>query len=315
MDLYVEKEFAENFQIEYYPGKETEIQKIVYSIFSEYTGINWFLNASEDFVKENELLFKLSDYNLNYKLDVDFDKLFDNEFIPKKQTIVLTERPRAWFSILKEKGVLCFSFDDYELEIKRFIEKTHFKIDLSDRANIPFKWDSFIFLKEQANFIIFTDPYVLCNKDGQEIKKNLIPLLKENLNKNHSYSIFIFTDVDKEIDKNLGQLNSALNGYNARVFVFNILPEFENIDLHDRLLYTNYTITDSGKGFNLNTSKPSNSQIVSASIFEKYTYKRFNSQIKELEKYIGKLEKSENLKDPYRSNSKKAFEAFKQFIK
>lgn len=168
MNLFIEKEFAENFQIEYYPGKETEIQKIVYSIFSEYTGINWFLNASEDFVKENELLFKLSDYNLNYKLDVDFDKLFDNEFIPKKQTIVLTEKPRTWFSILKEKGVLCFSYDSYELEIQRFIEKTHFKIDLSDRANIPFKWSSFIFLKEQTNFVIINDPYILRDNDGKK---------------------------------------------------------------------------------------------------------------------------------------------------
>jgi hypothetical protein len=314
MDLFIEKEFAENFQIEYYPGKETEIQKIVYSIFSEYTGINWFLNASEDFVKENELLFKLSDYNLNYKLDVDFDKLFDNEFIPKKQTIVLTEKPRAWFSILKEKGVLCFSFDDYELEIRQFIEKTHFKIDLSDKANIPFKWSSFYFLKEQTSFVIINDPFILRDNDGQKIRNNLILLLKENLNKNNSYSIFLLTKVDNEIDKKIGQLNSALNGYKVKVFVFNILQEFENLDLHDRVLYTNYTMTDSGKGFNLNTSKPSNSQIVSVSIFEKHTYKRFNSHIKELEKYIGKLEKSENLNNPYRTNTKKAFEAFRQII-
>jgi hypothetical protein len=315
MDLYVEKEFIEEFELEYYcSDSKTEVQKIIYSLFVEFTGIHLFLTDSQNFINSSELLTKFTDNNLQIDFNFSFETSFDDGFIPKTQTLVFTRTQKKWFAGLKQNGVLCFSFDDYELEIKRFIEKTHFKIDLSDRANIPFNRNSFIFLNEQTSFVIINDPYILCDNDGQKIKNNLIPLLKENLNKNNSYSIFLLTKVDNEIDKKIGQLNSALNGYKVKVFVFNILQEFENLDLHDRVLYTNYTMTDSGKGFNLNTSKPSNSQIVSASIFEKHTYKRFNSHIKELEKYIGKLEKSENLNNPYRTNTKKAFEAFRQII-
>lgn len=311
MDLYVEKEFAENFVIEYYPDKGSEIQKIIYSIFSEYPGINWYLNTSEDFIVENELLYKLSDYNQNFELNVDFNKLFNSQFTPKNQTIVLTEKYRSWFPLLIEKGVLCFSYDDYEIEIQNFIDKTHFKIDLSAQENIPFKWNRFNFLNKQTNFIIISDHHILCDKDGQKIGKNLIPLLKENLNKNHSYSIFIFTELAEDFEKKRGQLNSALNGYHAKIHLFNFLPEFENIDFHDRILYSNYTITDSGKGFNLNSSKLKNSQIVNASIFEKYTFKRFNIHLKELERYICKLEKLEHGNNPVRA-SKKDFDAFRK---
>ncbi len=312
MELYIEKGFAENFQIEYYPEKGTEIQKIMYSIFSEYPNIKWFLNASEEFIKENELLYKLSDFNLNFELNVDFNRLFNKSFVPKSQTLVLTEKYRDWFPLLKEKGVLCFSYDSYEKELKEFISGTHFKVDLSDEGNIPIDWKIFQFLKSHSNFVLISDSYILCDKDGQKIKNNLVKLLKENLNKNQPYSIFLITKVNIDIERNENLLNRELSGYKAKIFIFNDLPEFENIDLHDRVLYSNYTMTDSGKGFNLNSSKPLNSQIVSTSIFEKYTYKRFNSHFKELTKYLNKLENSGHLSNPYRANSEKAFSAFRQ---
>ncbi len=313
MDLFVEKEFAVNFQIEYYPDKGSEIQKIIYSIFSEYTGIKWFLNTSEDFIEDNELLYKLSDYNQNRELNVDFNNLFNSQFTPKNQTLVLTEKYRNWFPLLKEKGVLCYSYDDYETEIQNFRDKTHFKIDLSEPENIPFKWNRFNFLNRQTNFIIISDHHILCDKDGQKIRNNLIPMLKESLDRNHSYSVFIFTELTEDFEKKRGQLNSALNGYQVKIHLFNFLHEFESFDFHDRILYSNYTLTDSGKGFNLNSTKPKNSLIVSASVFEKLTFKRFNTHLKELEKYIRRLEKLEHANNPIRS-SKKDFDAFRKLV-
>ena len=164
MDLFIEKEFAENFQIEYYPEKETEIQKIINSIFAKYTKINWFLNDSEDYVVENELLSKLSDSNLNFKVNVDFDKLFDKHFIPNKQTLVLTEKPRVWFPLLKEKGALCFSYDNYEKVLQKFIDETHFKVDLSDSENIPIDWQ--IFKESDILLLLFQQRCFSLHIDG-----------------------------------------------------------------------------------------------------------------------------------------------------
>jgi hypothetical protein len=313
MELFVEKEFFEEFELDYYCSEfKTEIQGIIYSLFSEFTKVNLFTNASVDFITECELLSKFTDNNLKITFNFDFDNYFDNQSIFINQTLIFTKTPKNWFPSLKEKGALCFSYIDYENEIESFIYKTHFKVDLSDIENIPIKWNIFKFLNQQTNFIIITDSYILCDRSGQRLKDNLIPLLKENLDEKHFYSIFIITVVDAEIDKKLRQIYSSLGNYKVKIYVFNRISEIENIVLHDRILYSNYTITDSGKGFNLNSLKPVNSQILSASLFDKYTYKRFNNHLKELKTYIAKLEKFNKLNNPYKTNTIKAFEAFRE---
>ena len=314
MELYIEKGFVENFQKEFYLEKATEIQKIIYSIFSEYPNLNWYLNASENFIEDNELLFKLSDINLSFKLDVDFNQLFVPEFIPKRQTIVLAEETREWFPLLHERGVLCFSYDNYQKELNEFLIKTKFKVDLSDEENIPIDWKCFKYLNSNTNFVILSDPYIL--NDDEKIKKNLIPLLKENLNKSKKYEIFIITKIDEKyeagIDRKLKYINSQLANFEVKLFVFNIIKSIENIVFHDRILYSNFAITESGKGFNLFSRKPENSQIISNSIFEKYTFKRFNNHLKELKKYVGKLEELKHYNNPYKTNSDKAYKAFEE---
>lgn len=314
MDLFVEKEFIEEFELEYdCSGHQSDIQKIVFSLFTEFPKIKLFIDAPLSFINESRILSIFSDNNTNIQSDVDFDHRFNNQFCLSPQTLVFTKNTKSWFSKVKDKDALCYSYADYEIEIQKFINDTHFEIDLSDPQNIPISWKIFKFLNRQTNFIILSDPYILCDCSGQEISKNLIPLLKENLNKSHSYSIFIITDTEEvdDIDKKIGQLNSVLNGYHPKIYIFNIVNAFENFRLHDRILYSNYTITYSGKGFNLYSTKPTNSEIVSRSIFEKHTYKRFINHLKELEKYIFKLENSDHLNKPYRTNSKKAFEAFR----
>ena len=51
-----------------------------------------------------------------------------------------------------------------------------------------------------------------------------------------------------------------------------------------------------GKGFNIIPAKPSNSQIISRTIFEKYTYNRLNRIQKNQKKYIDKLVQLDTLK-------------------
>ena len=88
MELYIEKGFVDNFWIENNSEKRTEIQRIICSIFSEYSNINWFLDSTLESIEENEWLYKLSDINSNFKTDIDFNNLFNDNFVPKKQTLV-----------------------------------------------------------------------------------------------------------------------------------------------------------------------------------------------------------------------------------
>ena len=313
MDLFVEKEFIEEFELDYeYSEHKSEIQKILFSVFTEYPNVRLFLNSPMSFIDESRILSLFSDMNLNISFEFDFESYFDSKVIPNNQTLVFTKDKKSWFPDLRNLGMLCFSYTDYEREIKAFIDETTFKIDLSDPEQIPVDWKVFHFLGRHANFIIVSDPYILNDGSGQKIKENLIPLLKENLNVNHFYSIFIITEVDKDINKKVMKIYSSLKEYKIKIFIFNRIKEIENMILHDRHLYSYYTITSSGTGFNLNISKPVNTRIESASLFEKYTYKCLNNHLKYLNKYIDKLEKMDHLAKPYKTNSIKAFESFRE---
>lgn len=317
MDIFVEKEFIEEFELDYDCSEiKTDIQKIVFSIFTEYTHINLFINAPESFIEDSRILSLFSDSNLNVRFNFDFDQHFNFQFTLSNQTLVFTKNAKSWFTSVKSKNALCYSYLDYESGIQNFINRTHFKIDLADPENIPINWNIFKFLKTQTNFIILSDPYILSDCSGQEIRKNLIPLLRENLNENNFYSVFIITDVNKvtDIKNKLGQINSSLTDFKKKIYVFSIFKEIGNFGLHDRLLYSNYTITESGTGFNLNNSKPLNSILSSASFFEKVTYKRLNIHFKELRSYVNKLEKYNHIDKPFKANSEKAYKAFNDIV-
>jgi len=315
MELYIEKGFVDNFQIEYYPNKASEMQKIIYSIFTEYSNINWFLNTALESSGENEFLYKMNDYNANFKSDIDFNNLFNDNFVPKKQTIVLTEKPRSWFSVLKGKGVLCFSYDSYEKELKYFLETTRLIVELDDPENIPLDWNIFNFLKKERNFIIISDPYILTDSRGQEIKENLVQLLRGNLDKEHSYSIFIITEVDDDIEKKLSLLYSALKAYQVKLYVFNRIRKIEDMKLHGRILYSNYTFTKSGIGFNLNIKNMVNEEVSVDTLFNKSVYRRMNEHYRQLVGYIKRLEKLEHNKfHPYTTNTPKSYEVFRKIL-
>ena len=67
MDIFIEKEFLENFEIEYSPEKCTKVQGVLYQIFSEYTGIKIYINTTEkeldQLIPNSELLLNILNYN------------------------------------------------------------------------------------------------------------------------------------------------------------------------------------------------------------------------------------------------------------
>lgn len=96
--------------------------------------------------------------------------------------------------------------------------------------------------------------------------------------------------------KRLSTLNRLLANHKKSFKIFSTKFDKQfGIDLHDRLILTNFSILESGKGFNLMPHRPSNSQIISETIFDKYTYKRLGN-IKKLQKeYRNKLYKVDTL--------------------
>lgn len=310
MDLFVEKEFVENFEIEYDPERKSDIQQIIYAIFSQYTKVHLFTNAPIQFVAESELLSRLTDNNTTNTFDIQFNEYFINNYIPKTQTLVLTGKSEKWFPSLIKVGVLCFSYDSYESGIRSFIKESHFRIDLSESEIFPFDWSVFKYLHNSRRFIIIVDPYILNDSSNQKIQNNLVPLIKKNLNKDEEFKIFIITEVDDNVGKHIQLLYRELAEYKIKIYVFNRIKGLESIEMHDRLLYTSYVLTGSGKGFNLNLKKPINSEIVSESFFAKHTYKRLINHFDMLKAYILKLEKYQHFEKPFIVNNNKAYEEF-----
>jgi len=195
MDLFVEKEFIENFEIEYTPEKYSEIQKIIFDIFSKYARIKLFANASKDFIQESELLSRITDINTQSTFNVEFNKVFTSDYNPNPQKLVFTEKNHSWFSTLRNKGVLCFYYNTLESDIREFIEDTEIFIDLSDKENIPIDWKVFNYLNKIRGMILITDNYVLSDTYSQRIKDNLAQLLSKNLNKDNPYKIFFYNQI------------------------------------------------------------------------------------------------------------------------
>ena len=292
MELFIEKEFLEDFEIDF---DQNPIKEIVKEIITSYGDKRVYIN-----------------YNQNnfavLKVEYEFFALICNTTVPlpvesietsvKKsnclQTLVFTKKEESWHKEMESKGAWCFSFDNYQTKIKSLIDKLHIKVDLS----IPFNnWNTLDFSTIPFNSVQITDGYIL--KDEKNIKENLIPLIssfvnseKEKINIDLLVKEIGFKTATEEKKKEFakkqhGKLNSKFSKLiNLKIYLSNLISD---IDLHDRTVVTNFSILDSGVGFSIVNKKISNSQMISSSIFEKYTYDRLRRLKPYHQKYINKL--------------------------
>ncbi len=313
MNIFIEKEFIENFEIMYSDNAYLVEWKLLYVLFTEYTNINLFINSTnEDFenvIKSSEILLKLSDINPNIQPYSDLK----NEIINSNsvQTLVFTETEKDWFKEIDCSTILHFTYSDFADKLKEFIKNNQLEFDLSDRE-CEFNWNLFHFIANSSNFIFISDPYILKDKDGQKISHNLIPLLRNNLHKDQSYKVFIICDLaDVKVNKILQALYSKLADFDFKFYFINIIKGSKPMYLHDRLLYTNYSITTSGIGFNIDSNKTYNSEVLTKTIFYKKTYKKYVNHFKLIGEYIDKLEKYTDYSNTFKTNTDTLYKEYR----
>ncbi len=303
MELYIEKEFLDNFYGSFDEERLTTGQQVIATIFKDYEEIEWFYDTKidsasdlQELKNENPFFAFLSNPNPPFDIENFEEHLFSNsKFL---QTLILTNSKKDWFKKAEAKGALCMSFEDYENRISTVIANCHIRIDLSKRF---LGWNVFNGTSHlPINFISVSDNYVLINtKKYQEMDKNIIQILKCFLNEREEKvdikvisKVFNKDESENEDEKKMnatnrhGKLHSSLANYKKNIQTINS-NHCKDYDFHDRVISSNFFMIDSGKGFNLMpSSTPSNSQIIVESIFNKYTYRRLKNHLKMQEKYL-----------------------------
>lgn len=313
MELFIEKEFLDNFYLAVDNDRLTKGEEVFIKILTEYGDkavfIDYDVTTPEELqsLKQDNLYFALAFNTSTPKSIVSVkDYLFTHSHF--KQTLVFMNKDQEWFGEAECKGALCFSFGNYEQKIKTIIDQLHFKIDLS----ASFLGWSFLesFKVLNYNSIVISDRYILTDKENQNIADNIIPLLSKIIrNPEREVNIKIFTkDLNPISDackhqkekarKRYQKLNSAFLKYKTKFYI--ILNDFPLNDydykMHDRYLATNFSLLDCGEGFNLIPHKGSDSQIISETIFDIYTYKRLNNLKKMRALYVQRLQGIETSK-------------------
>lgn len=312
MELYIEKEFLDNFYLEFDEKLASIGQQIIASILKEYGEIDWYINTPIESSADLDTLIKNNPffaYRASYSPPLPVESIKDHflEFSNCSQTIIITENEEEWFGEAELKGALCLATSSYQERIKSILKECHLKVDLSIGFN---NWDLFRFQESLPfNKIIINDNYILTDSNNQRIDKNLIPMVKTLMGENRTKEvpIYIFTkelkpegpgtscQIKDALEKKHRRLNSSFANYKLNFKVINNNLLGGQSVLHDRVMLSNFLMVDCGKGFNLLPHSASNSQIIVESIFDKYTYKRMKNHNKIHQDYLNNLKTLKNI--------------------
>ena len=305
LNIYIEKEFLDVFYKEYNEDKPSKVQTIVYKMLVDYPESKWFLDCDSDSAEEFEIL-KNENPIIAAKAANNYGPLMVKSIkeevfkqTDNKTSIVFMSKEQDWFGEAEKQGILCYSSKNYENKILEIIDTYHYKIDLSEK---DFNWSKLKIISTFNNIKI-NDNYILVDKDNMKIDKNISSLLKKAISDNYRIAnVEIFTKefLPKRLEMTMRIEDAAkrkkeiieglLSDYKHVKFkIINNSVRTVALNFHDRMIITNFQIVDSGMGFNLIPHKASNSQIVSETIFEIYSYKRIKNLVSTHDEYFKKI--------------------------
>jgi hypothetical protein len=305
MELYIEKKFLDDFFADY---SDVEIKVKLKNVFIEYgtkqVYIDYKSEGFHQFIEDNPFFEMMASNDISpMPVESIEQDLFKNSNF--NQTLVFTQKEKSWFNKAESMGALCFSFDNYEKKIKSIINQLHFKIDLGETFN---GWDFLdAFSTINYNKITITDGYVLGDKSNQKMSDNIIPILKRLVSPHlTNLSITFFTKdlkplsnqakhIKEQAKKRCVKFNRLFANFKVNFKIINSALD-AGVDLHDRNIATNFSLLDSGKGLNLIPHKTSNSQIISETIFEKYTYNRLNNIVSNQNQFVVNIKNADATK-------------------
>jgi hypothetical protein len=311
MHLYLEESFLIEFERDFNNVNPSTGQKCLYKIFSEYTGVNLILDELQTFKNLDSRCLKLFlGQNPSLKEIGDFDLYFDEINELPNQSIVLCAAPKSIKDKIELLGGLYLDYTNYEAEIIKIIETTHFKFSFADKET-TFSWSYFSMINVvPMKTIVIDDPYVLMEESL--IKNNLIPLLQNFLTgQKIKPALIILTDkIQHNRERGKTEKETVITKYSILMEEFNSQISSlciaknkvyqEILEQHDRFLYTPFTICSIGKGFSIFPLKHSTSRIEQNSIFDKFSYnelKNHNLGLKDKYDKLSKLDVIEsNLK-------------------
>ena len=292
MELYIEKEFLDNFYLEFDESSASSSQKIVATILKEYAEVEWFIDCKTETLEQIETLKAENPFfhaRTVYSSPISVNSVKDYFFEKSKcdQTLIFTQYKGDWFNEAERRGALCFSYENYQQKIENIVQKCHFKIDLSEK----FKgWGTSLKNIQELmplNKIIVNDSYLL---DKPEFyKNNVYPLIKV-ISEEKSTTKHFYTDIlNKRVPFKTNIIYNLLKEKYPTSEIKIMHNNVDNLNSHDRLLYSNHYIIDCAIGFNFNQHLISNSQIIIETIFEKYTYNRLRNHLKKMENHFQNL--------------------------
>ena len=292
MELYIEKEFLDNFYLEFEESSASSSQKIVATILKEYAEVEWFFDSEIesleqlDFLKSENSFFKA---RCVYSSPIPI-KSAEKHFFEKskcEQTLIFTQNNKDWFNEAERKGALCFSYENYQQRIENIVRKCHFKIDLSEGFQ---GWEQTLQNIQELmplNKIIINDAYLLDKPEFYET--NVYPLIKV-ISKNKKTTKLFYTDIlNKKLPFKTDIIYNLLKEKYPTSEIKIVHNNVDDLKSHDRLLYSNHYIIDCAIGFNFNQQLASNSQIIIETIFEKYTYNRLRNHFRKMENHFQNL--------------------------
>lgn len=326
MEIYLDKDFARNFWASQLSN--TSIWKDFKDNFlNQVRYFNLITNyASEDEMLKSEngrlfyKIFSAKVRGIKYTGEINKNKwVNDANYSSGGYKFYLIEFTDSDLISISNKGYEIISTTTLEDRWSNYlIKKIDKAIDIPANQSNPDLFNSWkdlkIVSKCPTNSIIIIDNYILCDTKGQRIEDNLIPALDNLVPQKHEGTLDVLI-VSEKIQSNVksidistkakeihDQLIKYFEKYPSIEFKFKILihdktfhPE-DGMEIHDRIIFTNYYTLTCGVGFNLfngRKRKCVNSEVQIRFNFQPYEMQKYPRHLISLKKYIAKVLRTE----------------------